>query len=65
MSLTSVVKLCLFPTKMMFGQVRYAGTIPIILIQDIEKRGQKGDIIHVRRGFARNLLVPRKMAGKN
>ena len=34
----------------------------LILLQDIEKVGRKGDIVRVRDGFARNLLLPRKWA---
>jgi ribosomal protein L9 len=29
----------------------------------MEKRGIVGDIIEVKRGFARNFLIPRKKAG--
>jgi ribosomal protein L9 len=35
------------------------------LVDDIEKRGKKGETIKVKRGFARNLLIPRKMAGND
>ncbi len=34
----------------------------IILIQDVEKLGQKDDIITVKDGYARNYLIPKKMA---
>ena len=34
----------------------------IILIQEIEKLGQKDDIVTVRDGYARNYLIPQKMA---
>ena len=30
----------------------------------MEKRGIVGDIVQVKRGFARNFLIPRKKAGK-
>lgn len=36
----------------------------IILIQDVEKLGQKDDIITVKDGYARNYLIPKKMAIK-
>ena len=36
----------------------------IILIQDVEKLGQKDDIITVKDGYARNYLIPKKMASK-
>jgi hypothetical protein len=45
------------------GSVRSKSTVPIILLEDIAGRGLKGDIISVKRGFARNYLVPRKQAG--
>lgn len=34
----------------------------IILVQDVEKLGHKDDIIIVKDGFARNYLIPQKMA---
>jgi len=34
----------------------------IILLQDIEKVGDKHEIVDVKPGFARNYLIPRKMA---
>jgi large subunit ribosomal protein L9 len=34
----------------------------VILTQNIEKIGSKGDVINVKRGFARNYLVPRSYA---
>jgi large subunit ribosomal protein L9 len=34
----------------------------IILIQDVEKLGQKDDIVAVKDGYARNYLIPQKMA---
>jgi large subunit ribosomal protein L9 len=34
----------------------------IILIQEIEKLGQKDDIVTVKDGYARNYLIPQKMA---
>jgi len=36
----------------------------IILLQDIERLGQKDDIITVKDGYARNFLIPQKMAVK-
>jgi hypothetical protein len=43
--------------------VRHGTSIPIILIQKIENRGEVGEIIQVKRGFARNYLIPRRLAG--
>jgi large subunit ribosomal protein L9 len=34
----------------------------VILTENIEKVGVKGDVINVKRGFARNYLVPRNFA---
>jgi large subunit ribosomal protein L9 len=34
----------------------------IILLQDIDKLGKKGDVAHVAEGYARNFLLPRKLA---
>lgn len=34
----------------------------VILTENIEKVGSKGDVINVKRGFARNYLVPRNFA---
>ncbi len=34
----------------------------IIMLENIEKVGNKGEVVTVKRGFARNYLVPRKHA---
>jgi large subunit ribosomal protein L9 len=34
----------------------------IILLQDIDKLGKKGDVANVAEGYARNFLLPRKLA---
>ncbi|MFH0915932.1 MAG: 50S ribosomal protein L9 [bacterium] len=34
----------------------------IILLQDVEKLGQKGELANVSEGYARNYLFPRKLA---
>ncbi len=34
----------------------------IILLQDVEKLGLRGDVVDVKRGYARNYLLPRRMA---
>ncbi|MBL7071067.1 MAG: 50S ribosomal protein L9 [Candidatus Omnitrophica bacterium] len=34
----------------------------VILLDDIEKMGSLGDVVEVKKGFARNFLFPRKLA---
>lgn len=34
----------------------------IILLQDVDKVGRKGDVANVSEGYARNFLLPRKLA---
>jgi large subunit ribosomal protein L9 len=34
----------------------------VILLQDVEKLGLRGDVVSVARGYARNYLFPRKLA---
>ena len=34
----------------------------VILLQDVEKVGLRGEVVDVARGFARNFLIPRKLA---
>ena len=34
----------------------------VILSQDVEKLGLKGDVVDVKRGYARNFLLPRRLA---
>jgi len=34
----------------------------VILLNNIEKLGLKGEVVNVKRGFARNYLIPREMA---
>lgn len=34
----------------------------VILLQDVEKLGLRGDVVSVTRGYARNFLIPRKLA---
>jgi large subunit ribosomal protein L9 len=36
--------------------------VQVILNQDVEKIGQRGDIVDVSRGYVRNFLVPRGLA---
>ena len=46
------------------SQVRFGTNIPVLLLEDVEKKGKAGEVIVVSRGFARNYLVPQKIAGK-
>ena len=41
---------------------RNGSTIKVILQQDLVNKGKNGDIVSVKRGYARNLLIPRKLA---
>ena len=34
----------------------------VILRSDVEKLGLKGDVVDVKRGYARNYLLPRRLA---
>jgi large subunit ribosomal protein L9 len=34
----------------------------VILLQDVEKLGKESELVKVRPGYARNFLIPRKMA---
>ena len=34
----------------------------LILLQDVEKLGLRGDVVEVARGYARNFLLPRRLA---
>jgi large subunit ribosomal protein L9 len=34
----------------------------VVLIHDVEKLGLKGDVVDVKRGYARNYLLPRRLA---
>ena len=43
--------------------VRHGGSIPVILKESLHNKGEAGDIVQVKRGFMRNFLVPRKLAG--
>jgi hypothetical protein len=44
-------------------QARFGSSLKVLLIENVVNRGQKGEIVKVKRGYFRNLLYPRKMAG--
>lgn len=44
--------------------VRYSSSIRVVLLSDLPKKGGKGEVVKVARGFARNFLIPNKIAGK-
>ena len=46
------------------NNVRHGSSISVILVNALENRGGKGEVIDVKRGFARNFLIPRKLAGE-
>lgn len=41
----------------------FGTSIHVILEKDIPDRGNKGDVVKVKRGYARNFLIPRGLAG--
>ena len=44
--------------------VRCGSTLKVLLLDKLENYGAKGDVVDVKRGYARNFLIPRKKAGK-
>mmetsp|Transcript_89286 Transcript_89286/g.193255 ORF Transcript_89286/g.193255 Transcript_89286/m.193255 type:complete len:84 (-) Transcript_89286:35-286(-) len=43
-------------------QVRFGTNIRVLLLDNVVNRGQKGEVVKVKRGYFRNFLYPRKMA---
>ena len=41
---------------------RQGTSISVILLSDVSNKGSIGEIVKVKRGYARNLLIPRKLA---
>ncbi len=54
---------CVKPCQLL--QVRHGTSIPVLLLKEVDNRGKEGEVVDVKRGFARNYLIPRKMAGKS
>lgn len=46
----------------LFVSVRNGSTIKVILLEKLEKRGERGAVVKVKRGHARNHLIPQKLA---
>ncbi len=44
------------------GAIRTGSSIPVILLENVDNQGVAGEVVRVKRGFARNYLVPKKMA---
>ena len=42
--------------------LRAGGVMEVILTKDVEKLGLKGEVVDVKRGYARNYLLPRRLA---
>jgi large subunit ribosomal protein L9 len=42
--------------------VAIGGKMKVILKQDVENLGSKGDIVDITPGFGRNYLIPKKLA---
>ena len=45
-----------------FFPLRQGSSISVILLKELTNRGVEGELIKVKRGFARNFLIPRKIA---
>jgi ribosomal protein L9 len=43
-------------------QARWGSTLKIRLLSDYESLGAKGDVVAVKAGYARNCLIPKKIA---
>ncbi len=63
MLLTRYSRPSLLVHSFQYDSKRFGGFIPVILLKDLEKRGTKGEVVKVKRGFARNFLIPRGIAG--
>lgn len=48
----------------LFSQRRHGTNMRVLLLKDLENKGKTGDIVTVRRGYARNKLIPGQIASK-
>lgn len=60
MLLTSIKKAARVPVNA--AAIRAGSSIPVILLEDVDNQGVAGECVKVKRGFARNYLVPKRMA---
>jgi large subunit ribosomal protein L9 len=44
------------------GAIRTGASIPVILLEDVDNQGVAGEVVRVKRGYARNFLVPKRKA---
>lgn len=42
---------------------RRGSSIPVILLNELPNKGNIGEVLPVKRGYARNYLIPKKIAG--
>jgi len=47
------------------GKVNKRKTMEIILIKDVDNLGAANEVVKVKNGYARNFLIPRKLAVEN
>jgi len=47
------------------GQVNKRKKMEVILIKDVDNLGAANEVVKVKNGYARNFLIPRKMAVEN
>jgi hypothetical protein len=45
-------------------QLRHVSFVSVLLVKQLTNKGSVGDVIKVRGGYARNILIPQKIAGR-
>mmetsp|Transcript_8523 Transcript_8523/g.12724 ORF Transcript_8523/g.12724 Transcript_8523/m.12724 type:complete len:90 (-) Transcript_8523:120-389(-) len=53
---------CRKPIVVFRFQQRFGTSLRVLLLENLVNRGEKGEIVKVKRGHFRNLLYPRKIA---